>query len=68
MKEKKLKLKLDDIKVESFVTSLDDREKNGLVGASTLPTGCYKTDCTCGINCPVSQYCASQGSCSYPCC
>jgi hypothetical protein len=32
MKEKKAKLKLEDVKVESFVTTLDDKKSNNVVG------------------------------------
>jgi hypothetical protein len=46
--EKKLKLKLDDIKVESFITSMDENMSNNIKGmGATNPTGC-NTCPTCG--------------------
>jgi hypothetical protein len=77
MKEKKAKLKLEDIKVESFVTSLNDNEENRIMGAS-LPNDCAtgsKIAC-CVPTLPADCYtgtrvacCVTGGTCgSNPCC
>jgi hypothetical protein len=57
MKEKKAKLKLEDIKVESFVTSLTDNNPDRIKGAGMMTgDGCpshfvtWCNDYTCG--CP----------------
>jgi hypothetical protein len=38
MKEKKAKLKLEDIKVESFITTLDENQTKRVGGASDVVT------------------------------
>ena len=76
MKEKKLKLKLEDIKVESFVTSLVEEQFGKNVGgsANTIPCGgCSLNTLECG-GCsyvkPCSfnnTYCGTcDGQCSSP--
>jgi hypothetical protein len=54
--KKKAKLKLEDIKVESFITALDENAVNKLIGATDdgdacgTPLGCASnqaTVCTC---------------------
>jgi hypothetical protein len=67
MKEKKAKLKLEDIKVESFITALDENTANRLIGATddgdacaTPPSPtcvsclntCATCNQTCGVTCP----------------
>lgn len=61
--EKKPKLKLDDIKVESFITSMDESKSNNIKGMgcnlgthyTAGPTACgtcYNTQCgTCVTEC-----------------
>jgi hypothetical protein len=68
MKEKKkAKLKLEDIKVESFMTSLDDVDINRVIGGTTgsddgdlCPNTCPAT-CTCVTNntCNITYVCGS---------
>ena len=55
MKEKKLKLKLEDIKVESFVTSLDKNASKKMIGGTGDGTG-YTFGPT---------YCGAYGCLSY---
>ena len=45
---KKMKLKLDDLKVESFVTSLNDEEKKNINGGVTA---CQVDTSTSGASC-----------------
>jgi hypothetical protein len=53
---KKLKLKLEDLKVQSFVTGLGHEEKDKIKGGNTSPTEC---DGRLNYN--------TCGSCTYPC-
>ena len=73
MKEKAKRLKLEDIKVESFVTSLEENSSTNLLGGTGDQTnftygmttcaqkpGCVSWGGTCGIDCNPSN--------SNPCC
>lgn len=57
MKEKKARMKLEDIKVESFVTALDENNANRLMGKSD-DGGCLPT--------PLVYSCGSRVVCCYP--
>ncbi len=51
----KKKLKLNSIKVESFVTKLDDSEKitvNGAAGSGWFVCSLYLSGCIASLNCP----------------
>ncbi|HWQ80966.1 MAG TPA: pinensin family lanthipeptide [Ignavibacteria bacterium] len=48
MKEKKARMKLEDIKVESFVTALDENNANRLMG-KTDDIGCLQTPLNCTV-------------------
>lgn len=58
---KKLKLKLSDLKVQSFITSLKDEESDKIMGASGVS---YNPGCmtTCG-----DSYCLSGCTGGVPC-
>jgi len=65
MKEK-TKLKLEDIKIESFVTALDDRMQRNLVGATndeacdSLDGACDTTNSQC---CPIyTEVCCTEST------
>jgi hypothetical protein len=45
----KIKLNLEDLKIESFVTSLKDEEKDKIKGGSGA--GCSLTECAFPHNC-----------------
>jgi hypothetical protein len=65
----KLKLDLDEIKVESFETSLNDRNKKGtILGASGISDGCVDVDCALTPSCqnPTEDY-GSECSNLTPC-
>jgi hypothetical protein len=62
MKEKKEKLKLEDIKVESFITSVDENAANRIMAGTAGDTVCAScddvycntyplTECGCSIGC-----------------
>jgi hypothetical protein len=42
---KKIKLNLDELKVESFVTTLSDEEKNNIKGGRTQMGECSRDNC-----------------------
>jgi hypothetical protein len=44
--KKKVKLNLEDIKIQSFVTSLDEQQQNEIMGASCPATACSCCLCT----------------------
>ncbi len=60
---KKQKLNISDLKVQSFVTSLTDEEKETLAGGSVFPTGApckvasqWHSFChTCEFVCDIEQ-------------
>ena len=64
MKEKKAKLKIEDIKVESFLTSSEDISE--IIGGKSLPNDCAPTLVK---SCYLSHCCSDLGTCSSnPCC
>jgi hypothetical protein len=59
---KKIKLNLEDLKVESFVTSLNNKQKNMIKGGSNFCTWTCGTNC--GSNCLCATFdCASDNGC-----
>jgi hypothetical protein len=68
MKEKKARLKLEDIKVESFITALDENAVNKLIGATDddgacgTPVTCVSNSPTCGATCYTCETCYTSGS------
>jgi len=66
MKEKKAKLKLEDIKVESFITALDENAVNKLIGATDDGDACG-TPMTCVSNGVTCQTCYSCITCEATC-
>jgi hypothetical protein len=76
MKEKKAKLKLEDIRVESFITSMDEIKVNGIEGKSgdancdNTGSGCYSvlnTWCNTACSCYNTQCCSNPGTCVLAC-
>ena len=70
--EKKSKMKLEDIKVESFITSMDESKSNKIMGmgATNPPTAC-NTCPTCGgtwCNANTCAYTCNGCGNSYPVC
>lgn len=66
MDEKKEKLKLEDIKIESFVTLLDDKKSNAIIGATEVDTSCGNCDEWSTKMPPICTAPCSVGS--NPCC
>jgi len=66
---KKLKLNLEDLKVESFATTPEPRGERGTVFGQTLPT--YGTDCPCDpthyTQCTYPQQETCQATCGVTC-
>jgi hypothetical protein len=54
----KKKLKLNDLKVTSFITELDKKDKNVIMGASGYPCGEPSTGCTPPIYPSINRDCA----------
>lgn len=66
---KKLKLNLNDLKVQSFVTALDEREKRGFKGGTTGgDDGCPPTCATCPATCAQTCFtCITNYTAGVPC-
>lgn len=65
---KKIKMDLKDLKVQSFVTSLDEEEKSQLKGG--LPNTCVTCDLECSfsrwMDC-MTEYLSCFQTCMYHC-
>ena len=57
------KLSLDDLKVQSFVTTLHPEEAATLVGGTILDTECAHTQ-ACGGTCTRLSNCCDSGGCT----
>jgi hypothetical protein len=57
--KKKVKLSLDDLKVQSFVTSLNDEQQSHLLGGDPTTVGCTAgcTQTPCWTNCKKTLAC-----------
>lgn len=60
----KAKLKLDDIKIESFVTSLDEKTQLGLMGATNEDEGCAPTGAPTCFSCASDCVSGACGTCA----
>jgi hypothetical protein len=65
----KLKLRLDDLKVDTFQTTAAQREKGTVFGEQcTCPTACTCPGCpTCDASCNGSCNASCNGTCDYTC-
>ncbi len=65
---KKIKLNLSDLKVQSFVTNLNEKEKNELKGGASLPNDCYSYPNDCYTNDPTCVTCGPSICSGAVCC
>ena len=71
--EKKIKLGLEDLKVQSFVTALSEQEQMVIKGAGVTTSSCQPASSGCASTCPTTSrcsggctngYCTCESNCS----